>query len=115
MRGGLGPHLASMPCKRQVWRRDGGQCAFVSKDGRRCEETGQLEYHHVVAYALGGQVTVDGIELRCRAHNAHEAERVFGPRPPLVLRERLATYARPWNGARSGRSGPSPHSRVGPG
>jgi hypothetical protein len=93
--------------KRQVWKRDGGRCAFVSKDGRRCEETGFLEFHHVEAYALGGQATVGGIQLRCRAHNAYEAERVFGPRGPLVLRERLAMYACPGKGTRSG---PSPTS-----
>jgi hypothetical protein len=34
------------------------------------------------------------VQLRCRAHNAYEAERVFGPRPPLVLRERLALCPR---------------------
>jgi len=58
--------------KRAVWRRDGGCCAFVGQSGRRCSETGRLEFHHVKAYCLGGLATIENIALRCRAHNAHE-------------------------------------------
>jgi hypothetical protein len=62
--------------KREVWRRDGGRCAFVGRDGR-CSERSFLEYHHVRPYAAGGGATTANIELRCRAHNAHEAA-LFG-------------------------------------
>jgi len=65
--------------KRAVWRRDGGQCAFVSRDGHRCGERTFLEFHHIQPYALGGHATVENISLRCRRHNQHEAELVFGP------------------------------------
>jgi 5-methylcytosine-specific restriction endonuclease McrA len=65
--------------KRTVWKRDGGQCAFVSADGRRCTEREFLEFHHVQAYAKNGPATVDNISLRCRRHNQYEAERIFGP------------------------------------
>ncbi|MGH2406229.1 MAG: HNH endonuclease [bacterium] len=41
-------------------------------------DEGFLEFHHVVPYARGGRSTVDNIELRCRTHNAYEAERLFG-------------------------------------
>jgi hypothetical protein len=68
--------------KRSAWRHDEGQCAFVTKDGRRCTERAFLEFHHVVPYALGGPSTPDNISLRCRRHNQYEAELVFGPRPP---------------------------------
>lgn len=64
--------------KRAVAARDGHRCAFVSEEGRRCEETGFLEYHHVVPYARGGAAAADNIELRCRGHNVYEAELVFG-------------------------------------
>ena len=64
--------------RRAVWARDGGQCAFVSTDGRRCAEEAFLEFHHVVPYAHGGPSTTDNIELRCRAHNRYEAECRFG-------------------------------------
>jgi len=63
--------------RREVWRRDDGRCAFVGASGR-CRETGFLEYHHVVPYADDGPPTAGNIELRCRAHNAYEAQRWFG-------------------------------------
>jgi 5-methylcytosine-specific restriction endonuclease McrA len=66
--------------KRSTWRNDGGQCAFVSKDGRRCTERAFLEFHHIRPYALGGPTSTDNISLRCRRHNQYEAELVFGPR-----------------------------------
>ena len=67
--------------RREVWRRDAGQCAFVASTGRRCSETTFLELHHVHAYAKGGPSTLANIALRCRRHNQYEAELVFGPRP----------------------------------
>ena len=65
--------------KRAVWLRDAGRCAFVARSGRRCRERAFLEVHHVDPYAIGGESTVSNLSLRCRAHNLHEAERVFGP------------------------------------
>jgi hypothetical protein len=67
--------------KRAVGRRDGGQCAFVSRDGHRCTERTFLQFHHILPYAQGGSATVENISLRCRRHNQYEAELVFGPRP----------------------------------
>jgi hypothetical protein len=64
--------------KRAVWLRDGGRCAFVSPKGRRCTERAFLEFHHREPHAIGGETTVANISLRCRAHNAYEAELVFG-------------------------------------
>lgn len=72
--------------RRTVWRRDGGQCAFVSPGGRRCAERGFLEFHHVVPFSASGRASVDNIQLRCRAHNGYEAEGVFGPRGPDLSR-----------------------------
>ena len=66
--------------KREVWARDGGQCAFVGRDGR-CRETGFLELHHMVPYADGGRTSADNLQVRCRSHNAFEAERWFGRQP----------------------------------
>lgn len=68
--------------RREVWRRDRGRCAFVGPAGR-CRERGFLELHHVVPFAAGGLATAANIELRCRAHNAHEAHVYFaGVRAP---------------------------------
>lgn len=74
--------------RRRVWKRDGGQCAFVGTQGR-CIERGFLEFHHVEPYARGGAATAENIELRCRAHNAYESEREFGP---LFAREDRAQF-----------------------
>ena len=70
-------HIAAR-VRRAVWLRDGGQCTFVSESGRRCEARTRLEFHHVVEFARGGEATIEGIRLRCRAHNQYEAERAFG-------------------------------------
>ena len=74
--------------RRAVWTRDNGQCAFIGTEGR-CTERGFLELHHVEPFALGGPTTVNNLQLRCRAHNAYEAEMEFGS---LVLREEGVRY-----------------------
>jgi hypothetical protein len=61
-----------------VWARDGGQCTFVSDAGHRCPARTRLEYDHVEPVARGGTATVQGMRLRCRAHNQYTAEREFG-------------------------------------
>jgi hypothetical protein len=61
--------------KREVWKRDGGRCAFVGIAGR-CAEEAFLEFHHVVPFAAGGPATTANIELRCRAHNAYESDQL---------------------------------------
>ena len=58
--------------KRAVSERDGGRCAFVGSAGR-CDTTAFLEFHHVVPFAAGGTTDARNLELRCRAHNQHEA------------------------------------------
>jgi hypothetical protein len=44
-------------------------------------------------YAVGGAATVENIELRCRAHNVHEAKQYFGTGLPLLVRESRTAYA----------------------
>ena len=64
--------------KRAVWNRDGGRCTHVDEKGHRCAERKFLEYDHEEPVARGGEATVKRVRLRCRAHNQHAAERVFG-------------------------------------
>ena len=71
--------------RRAAWKGDGGQCGFVSTDGRRCTERTFLEFHHVRAYAKGGPATADNISLRCRRHDQYEAELIFGPRRTSIV------------------------------
>jgi hypothetical protein len=63
--------------RREVWRRDSGQCVFIGREGR-CTERAFLEFHHVRPFAAGGASVVANIELRCRAHNLFEASLFFG-------------------------------------
>ena len=70
--------------RRAVWQRDQERCAFVGRAGR-CRETAFLEFHHVAPYAAGGAATTENIELRCRAHNQHEARLFFAD---SLVRER---------------------------
>ena len=74
------------PCaavKRTVWLRDLGRCAFVAAGGHRCNERRFVEFHHLDPYALGGEATVEGIQLRCRRHNDYEGRLYFGKRRPV--------------------------------
>jgi hypothetical protein len=77
--------------KRTVWQRDGGRCAFKGSRGR-CSETGFLEYHHVVPFAEGGDTSASNLELRCRAHNQHEADLWFGVSQTPFMREERACF-----------------------
>jgi hypothetical protein len=67
--------------RRQVYARDGGRCCFVSPDGMRCAARGNLEFHHIVPFARGGEPTINNICLMCRAHN----EKRFGSRVRQAL------------------------------
>ena len=60
--------------KRTVYDRDGGRCTFTDDRGRRCAETGGLEFDHLDGFARTHSHDVDRIRLRCRAHNQHAAE-----------------------------------------
>ncbi len=68
----------------QVWRRDGGRCAFIGSIGHRCTSRHQLQLHHVHPFAKGGPPLAANLSLRCRAHNLHTAEQDYG-------REHIAT------------------------
>jgi hypothetical protein len=89
-RSNTGRHVPAA-VKREVWARDGGQCAFVGSAGR-CTERGFLEYHHVIPFADGGGTDVSNLQLRCRPHNRLEAERWAGPGEDDLLREVSPTY-----------------------
>src|SRR6185369_4254612 len=64
--------------RREVWRRDSGRCCYVDGRGRRCRETGNIEFHHRAPFAMGGPPTSQNIELRCAAHNQYQADLDFG-------------------------------------
>ena len=59
--------------RRAVWKRDGGQCAYVGSAGR-CTATAYVDFHHEIPESEGGPSTVANISLRCHAHNLYEWE-----------------------------------------
>ncbi|HEU5075834.1 MAG TPA: hypothetical protein VFU02_16690, partial [Polyangiaceae bacterium] len=87
--------------RRDVWPREGGRCGFVGEDGRRCNETRGLEFAHRQPWAKGGAHSAMNLGLRCRAHNALEADRDYGAgfmahkrgRKPWSVREPVARYS----------------------
>ena len=74
--------------RRAVWKRDEGRCAFVGSDGHRCGSTHQLEYHHVRAFAAGGDASESNIQLCCSSHNGFIAERELGAEHVRLARGR---------------------------
>ncbi|MDJ0853273.1 MAG: hypothetical protein QNK04_33320, partial [Myxococcota bacterium] len=64
--------------RRAVWKRDGGRCTFVSTEGRRCGAQEFLEFDHIEAWQGQRSHSLEGITLRCHAHNQHRARHDFG-------------------------------------
>lgn len=85
--GKSGRHIPAR-VRRMVWKRDAGRCVFVSADGVRCGADTLVEFHHVVPYSRGGAASTRNIQLRCRAHNIHEAEADFGARAMAKARHK---------------------------
>ncbi len=63
--------------RRLVADRDGLQCSYVGPDGKRCDSR-DVEFHHLTPFARGGEHSVEEITLRCRGHNAFQAELDYG-------------------------------------
>jgi hypothetical protein len=66
------------PIRRAVWMRDGGQCTFRDRRGRRCPAQERLQFHHLVPFARGGDHAERNVTLRCSAHNLYQAVLDFG-------------------------------------
>jgi hypothetical protein len=88
--------------KRAVHERDGDRCRFVDKQGRRCSERDDLEFHHLRPFGRGGDNSPQNIQLACPAHNGYHAERDYG-------KEVMEKYRRPPGGV----SEPAPIYRLG--
>jgi hypothetical protein len=64
--------------KREVFERDAGRCTFTDERGRRCAETGFLEFDHLDGFARTHLHRPDRIRLLCRGHNQHASEKMYG-------------------------------------
>ena len=58
-----------------------------------------MEFDHVLEVARGGEASITGLRLRCRAHNQYEAERSFGAE---FMRHRRIAAAEARGGIRRG-------------
>ena len=74
--------------RREVWARDEGRCAFIGEGGHRCNETRGLEYAHLEPWAKGGGHSASNLALRCKSHNAFEADRDYGAGHMATKRKR---------------------------
>jgi 5-methylcytosine-specific restriction endonuclease McrA len=91
--------------RREVWKRDGGRCAWVGPDGRRCDSRWKLELDHIHPQALGGPSTLDNLRLACRPHNMLHAERTYG-------REHMDRFRLFGVAGRTGHAGTAPPTAV---
>ncbi|HEY6910870.1 MAG TPA: HNH endonuclease [Myxococcales bacterium] len=64
--------------KREVWKRDGGQCQWPLDSGGTCQSTLRVEYDHIIPRALGGSSAPGNLRLLCRFHNDLAARRTLG-------------------------------------
>jgi 5-methylcytosine-specific restriction endonuclease McrA len=70
-------HIAAAT-RREVFARDGEQCTYVDTEGRRCECRTRIELDHIQPRARGGSDVASNLRARCRSHNLHAAEEIFG-------------------------------------
>ena len=78
--------------RRENHARDGGQCAFVSRDGRRCNATALLEFDPVKPFAKFGATDTSNLRLLFKAHNLLHARNCFGA---MHLAAKIAARNRP--------------------
>jgi hypothetical protein len=64
--------------RREVSARDEECCSYTAPDGKRCRATAWLEFHHLLAAAKGGPMTVENCSLFCKAHNQYAADVDYG-------------------------------------
>jgi hypothetical protein len=89
----LNPRHIPAAVKRAVRERDQDQCTFRSESGQRCPARARLEFDHIEPVARGGVATVDGMRLRCRAHNQYDEDCTFGAGFMARKRERAREEA----------------------
>ena len=67
-----------MHVRRLVHERDGGRCAYVSPDGRRCNARALIQFDHVDPFARNGSSDAPNLRSLCKAHNLLHARKCFG-------------------------------------
>jgi hypothetical protein len=68
----------SRAVRREVYARDGEQCAYVDANGNRCPSRAFLELEHIEPHAMGGSDDAENVAVFCSAHNDDAARKKFG-------------------------------------
>ncbi len=77
-RGSKDPWHITPVVMRLCWKRDDARCTFVGANGKRCNETHDLQFDHILPPSRGGDGSLGNVRLRCRTHNLHAAEKLYG-------------------------------------
>ena len=72
--------------KKEVRERDEGRCQWCGTEGT---PENPIQYDHIYPWALGGENTVENLELLCRKHNQEKGGRVYA----RSLEHYLAAFA----------------------
>jgi hypothetical protein len=79
---------AAVPTAREVKRRSGYRCEYISPKGLRCSQTAHLEIDHVRPWAYGGSSKdISNLRCLCKVHNLYVARQYF-PKSWQFLKER---------------------------
>jgi len=81
--------------RRETHARDGGRCAFVSPDGRRCNARAFIQFDHLEPFAWRGASDASNLRLLCKAHNLLHARKCFGK---LHIAAKIAARSRGGSG-----------------
>jgi 5-methylcytosine-specific restriction endonuclease McrA len=63
----------SAPIRRSLYQRASGCCEYRDQSGVRCSSRYQLEFDHIVPFALNGSNEADNIRIVCSKHNSYLA------------------------------------------
>jgi 5-methylcytosine-specific restriction endonuclease McrA len=69
-------HYGRIPeaVKKAVWERDEGRCQWC---GTEDTPENPIQYDHIYPWSLGGENTVENLELLCRKHNLEKGDRAY--------------------------------------
>lgn len=62
----------------EIWKRDRGECGYVTAEGKKCNSRSALEIDHIHPWALGGRSEIENLRLLCDTHNRYQAQKTFG-------------------------------------
>jgi len=73
----LQPRYISSVLRREVWRRDQGQCAYRDPvTGKRCASKYWVQIDHIRPVSRGGPSTAENLRLLCSSHNQWKGSRM---------------------------------------